>query len=178
MSRSIALLRGINVGGNKKVPMADLKKALEKSGYKNVKTLLASGNVLLDAAKKGEALRKDLETLLEKTFKFTVPVIVRDTNQIEALAKADPFKGIPVTEATRLYVTFLGNGSKAKGTITIPYATEDGNFRILKKTDGEVLSVLTVTEDRGSVDAMSVIEKEFGKNVTTRNWNTVLKLIA
>ncbi len=172
-----ALLRGINVGGNKKVPMADLKKLLEKAGFTNVKTLLASGNVILEATEKDPMkLRKNLEMLIEKKFGFPVPVIIRTIDALHALSKTNPFKGIPVTEATRLYITFLSDTPTS--TLKIPYTSPDKFMTILAVTDGEVISVLTVTADRGSVDSMAIIEKEFGKNVTTRNWNTVQKMIA
>lgn len=170
----VALLRGINVGGNKKVPMGDLKKAMEKGKMKDVKTLLNSGNVVFESDEKEAAVNKHLETLIETRFGFPVPVILRTFSAIEKLANADPFKGISVTEATRLYVSFLGE--KPKSSLK-KYESPDGNFRILKVSGQEIISVLTVTADRGSVDAMTILEKEFGKNITTRNWNTVLKLL-
>jgi uncharacterized protein (DUF1697 family) len=102
-------------------------------------------------------------------------VLVRTMDDLQTLAKADPFKGIPVTEDTRLYVTFI-NGS-AKGTINVPYLSPDKAFRILKASKTEVISVLDVAA-MGTVDAMSILEKEWGKGVTTRNWNTVEKLLA
>lgn len=178
MTSYVALLRGINVGGNKKVPMADLKKVLETMGYKNVKTLLASGNVLFDSSEKKPAtLRKDIEAALEKKFGFTVPTIIRTKDEIEKLIKTDPFAGIKVTPETRLYITFRGEPIK-KHSIKIPYKDPEFEYQITKVTDGEVCSYLTVSGDRGSVDAMGILEKEFSKNVTTRNWNTVLKLVA
>lgn len=176
VQRYVALLRGINVGGNKKVPMATLKKALEGAGYANVKTLLASGNVLLDGKEKtAAALRKNLEPLLEKTFGFPIPVIARTAGDLKELAKGDPFKGVTVDGDTRLYVTFLG-ASTPKGTIAIPYESPDKTFRILRATPTHVASVLRLGGTR-TVDAMAVLEKEFGKDVTTRNWSTVLKLL-
>jgi uncharacterized protein (DUF1697 family) len=165
MPRFVALLRGINVGGNKKVPMADLKKAMEKAGYDNVKTLLASGNVVFEAdEKKPETVRKDLEALLEKTFKFPIPTLIRTAADIQALITADPFKGIRVTDATRLYVTFLTD--KPKAALKLPYVSEDKAIRILRASPTEVISVMTVSEDRSSVDAMAIIETTWGRNVT------------
>lgn len=176
MTDIAAFLRGINVGGNKKVPMKDLTKVLEKTGLTNVKTLLASGNVVF-SAKTGDlaALQTTIEAALKKAFGFEISVLLRTVDDLRRLAENEPFKGIRVTPATRLYVTFITG--KPKGAIPIPYATDDGNFRILRATKTEVLSVLTVTPDRGSVDAMAVIEKEFGKTVTTRNWNTIEKVL-
>lgn len=177
MPSFIALLRGINVGGNKKVPMAELKKAMTKAGYANVKTLLASGNVVFETdEKKPEAVRKNLEALLEKTFKFSVPALIRTLPDLEKLKKSDPFKGFKVTDATRLYVTFLTD--KTKPALKLPYVSPDKDFTILRASPTEVISVLTVTPDTRSVDVMAILEKTWGKNVTTRNWNTVEKLIA
>jgi uncharacterized protein (DUF1697 family) len=177
MHTYIALLRGINVGGNKKVPMADLKKALEKAGYENVKTLLNSGNVVLDAAeKKPDAVRKDLEALLEKTFKFPVPVLVRTFEELVKLEDAEPFKGVKITDDTLLYVTFLTGG--AKGTLKVPYVSENKALHILSASKTEVFWTLTRMAHVKSTDAMLVVEKEWGKGVTTRNWNTVQKLLA
>lgn len=171
MPRFVALLRGINVGGKKKVEMATLKTALEKAGLFEVQTLLNTGNVIFEAPK---ATAAGLETVLEKTFGFAIPVILRSASTIEKLAKADPFKGVKADENTRLYITFLTEKPKTK----TPPKSDDASFRILKVTDGEVVSVLQLDPEHRTVDAMAIIEKTYGKKVTTRNWNTVLKLLA
>lgn len=171
MARFVALLRGINVGGNKKVEMAKLRTVLEKAGLTEVKTLLNTGNVLFEAPK---ATAAGLEEVLEKAFKFVIPVILRPASAIEALAKADPFKGITRDENTRLYITFLTDKPESK----TPPKSADKSFRILQVTDGEVVSVLQLDPEHRTVDAMAIIEKTYGKKVTTRNWNTVLKLLA
>ena len=176
MPTYVALLRGINVGGHKKVPMADLKKMMEKMGLKNVKTLLASGNVVFDAIDGDTAkLTKKMEEQFTKTFGFSSSIILRSKGHIDTLLKAAPFKGIKVTPATRLYVTFLS--SPQKGTLTLPYQTPDKLFKILSASATEVFSVATVSPEGGTVEAMGILEKAFGKNVTTRNWNTVEKLV-
>lgn len=175
--RYVALLRGINVGGNKKVPMAVLKKSLEKLGCNSVTTLLASGNVVFDAADTDKkVLIAKLEEHLEKTFGFTIPVILRTFDELVKLKKSDPFKGIKVTPETRLYVTFLGEARKS--TLKIPYKDPVENYRILSVVDGDVCSVLVLDPKMKTVDAMKILEKEFGKNITTRNWNTVEKILA
>ena len=176
MPTYVALLRGINVGGNKKVPMADLKRFLEKSGYENVKTVLASGNVLFDAAATDiKKLRATIETLLEKKFGFPIPTILRKKDDLAKLVHSAPFKKIRVTPATRLYVTFLTD--KRKATLKIPYESPEKDFRILTVSSTEVCSVLELNPNMRSVDSMQILEKEFGKNVTTRNWNTIEKLL-
>ena len=171
----IALLRGINVGGNKKVPMAILRETLEALGYQNVKTLLNSGNVVFESDEKTiDVLAKTIEKKLEEVFNVHIPTILRTYDNIQKLIESDPFKNILVTPQTRLYITFLA--SKPSSNLPIPYKSPEKDFIILQVTDTEIISVLTLSEKRGTVDAMSILEKEFGKQITTRNWNTVVKI--
>ena len=153
--------------------MSTLKKTLEGIGCQNVKTILASGNVVFEANKENlSSLSKKLETTLAKTFGFSIPVLLRTKRDIEKLIKSEPFKGIKVTPNTRLYVTFLSEKSKSMEIPKLP----GKDFRILSVTDAEVCSVLRLSPEVGTVDLMGVLEKEFGKNVTTRNWNTLTKI--
>jgi len=175
MPRFASLLLGINVGGNRKVPMADLKTMLEKMGHENVQTLLASGNVLCNAPGTAASVSTAMEEALEKKFGFSVGVITWTVDDLKKLAKTDPFKDIKVTPATRLYVTFLSE--KPKTTLNVPYVSEDKSYRILTIKNDVVISVLTVSEKAGTVDAMKILTKEFGKKITTRNWNTIEKLL-
>lgn len=173
--RYVALLRGINVGGNKIVPMAELKKMLERMKCTNVKAILASGNVLFDSPETSpEKLAATIAQTFEETFGFDSHIIVRTAKQIAELVESEPFKGITVTSDTRLFVTFLCE--KQKTALKIPYMSQDGGFKILAVSAGEVCSVLTLSPKARSVDAMKILEQTFGKNITTRNWNTVLKL--
>lgn len=170
----VALLRGINVGGHHKVPMATLRETLENMGFRQVKTLLNTGNVLFEAEKeREEVLAEKLAVQLENTFGFPVPVIVRIADNIKEIVAANPFREIKVTPATRLYVSFLPD--TPKNNLPLPYISPDESFRILSVTDRTVFSVLDLDKTQ-SVDAMKILEKEFGKNITTRNWNTVLKI--
>ncbi len=176
LERYAAFLRGINISGHKKVPMADLKKMLEKIGFSNVQTILASGNVVFDSSEKNlEAIKEKIEKQIEETFGFQVKTIIHSMSYIKKLMADDPFKGIEVTKETRLYVTFLSH--KPKSTFKAPYQSPDKLFRILKATDDALFSVLLVKDAR-SIDAMNFIDKEFGKEVTTRNWNTIVKVAA
>ncbi len=175
--RYVALLRGINVGGHKKVPMADLRACLEALGYENVKTLLNSGNVAFDTVETTQpAITRKVESAIEVTFGFEVGVIVRTIDDIQKIIDANPFKTVRLTLDTRLYVTFLK--SKPKTALKIPYTSPDKTLRILKVADDAVFSVVTLTPTSRTVDSMGILEKEFGKNITTRNWNTVVKIAA
>ena len=173
----VAFLRGINVGGNKTISMARLREAFESLGLHNVKTLLASGNVLFETGATGaRALTQTIEQKISKTFGLEVSVILRTRRQLEQLAAANPFRGIPVTPRTRLFVTFL---SEKPGTgLKIPYESPDKSFRILRLADRDVCSVLNLgPQGAKNLRQMDILEKEFGKKITTRNWNTVRKCL-
>jgi uncharacterized protein (DUF1697 family) len=169
-----AFLRGINVGGNTKISMSQLNHALSAT-FTDVKTLLNSGNVVFESSESNEEnVRQKVEEIIKKTFGLDIHVIVRTQKQLQALVTLEPFKKITVTPHIRLYVTFLLK-KPATGSLKIPYESEEKDFRILQVIDREVISVLDLSKGKGTIDAMKILEKEFGKSVTTRNWNTVSK---
>ncbi|MGH7884614.1 MAG: DUF1697 domain-containing protein [Thermodesulfobacteriota bacterium] len=175
MDKYVAFLRGINVGGRKKIKMAELQEAFESSGFQNIKTVLASGNVLFETPKTNtNVLIKNIEENLKKTFGFEVGVIVRTLEDIQKLVDVNPFKNIKVTPQTILYVTFLSE--KPNNRLNIPYESPNKDFKILSVSESEVLSVLILTSKFNTTDSMKILEKEFGKKITTRNWNTLKKI--
>lgn len=171
MKKWVALLRGINVSGAKKVPMKDLKLLFEKIGFINVKTFLATGNVVFEG--KDEDLNR-IEPAIEKTFGFSVDTIILPFKKITQLISSEPFKDINVTPKTRLYVSFYKELKESK--LKLPFETEDESFKILNITNIAIISVLDL-EKTGTIEGMKVLEKEYGKKLTTRNFNTVLKLL-
>lgn len=176
MTKYVLFLRGINVGGHKKVPMNELKKMMSDMGFKDVKTLLNSGNVVFEAEKEKESvLLRKIGEQLENIFGFKVSLMLRSNNEIQKLIHLNPFKNIVIDKNVRLYVSFLPEASNSK--LALPYSSAENDFQIIQKTEREVFSVVNVNTFR-SVDAMKFLEKEFGKDLTTRNWNTVLKIAA
>jgi uncharacterized protein (DUF1697 family) len=172
----LAFLRGINVGG-RKVLMGELKNAFESLGFKNVKTLIASGNVAFDTPKADlEALSDKIGEKLKETFGYEIGVILRTAENLRKMVVSNPFKNVKVIPGVKLYVTFYLE--KPKTGSEIPYQSLKKEFRVLKVSDGEIFSVVDLSQGGRTVDFMNVIEKEFGKKVTTRNWNTITKLDA
>ena len=93
MTTWIALLRGINVSGRRKVPMADLRALHEGLGHRDVVTYLQSGNVVFDAETDAATLPTALEGAIADTFGFDVPVVVRTIDELRAAASANPYPG-------------------------------------------------------------------------------------
>jgi uncharacterized protein (DUF1697 family) len=176
MTTYVAFLRGINVGGHRAMSMKPLARAFEALGFKDVRTLLASGNVLFTAPAMSRArLVAKIEAGLKKAFGNEISVIVRNLNELQALVDLNPFKRIRVTPRTRLFVTFLPE--KPRTRLKIPYLSPDKSFRILLLTKGEACSVLTLGPQWSrNLRQMNILEKEFGKPITTRSWSTVLRL--
>lgn len=169
MTKYVALLRGINLG-KRQIKMAELKILFEELGFTDVRTLLASGNVVFAAKDaKPEALGSKIEAAIKEKFGFDVPVILRSEKEIGALVASNPFKGVKVTPQTRLYITFLSEPPKAK--LKAPYKDGDFTLRAITNHLVSVLGPQTV-----SPDVMDFLGKQFGKDITTRNWNTVMKI--
>ena len=174
MTKYVALLRGINVGGNKKVQMSDLKKAFVKIGLRNIKTILASGNVIFESELESiDKLIIEISKMLEHTFKFPIRIMLMKFCDIEKLIALNPYKAIKVTPQTRLYTTFLSE--KHKNKLGVNYISHDKSFKIISVTDNTVFSVLDLSISN-TPEAMNALEKIYGQNITTRNWNTVLKI--
>lgn len=172
-TKHIALLRGINVGGHHKVPMAELRKAMEHLGFSKVVTLLNTGNIIFEAQETTN-LETKIETHLQNIFGFPIPVMLKDFEEISAMAQSNPFKTVEVTETIRLYVSFLKN--EPKNQLTLPYLSKDESFQIIEVRGKTIFSVLDLSKGK-TVKGMDDLEKNFGKEITTRNWNTIIKLI-
>jgi uncharacterized protein (DUF1697 family) len=173
-AKYVALLRGINVGGHHKVPMADLQKLLKAHGFANVVTLLNSGNVIFESAETQiSALEKVIAEMLDKHFGFSIPLLLRNAEDILFIRNADPFKGIEVTKDTRLYVSFIKR--EPASSLMLPWISKDNSFRILDCANKAVFSVLDLSVTQ-TVKGMETLEQLFGKDITTRNWNTVVKI--
>jgi len=172
--KHVAFLRGINVGGHHKVPMAELRKEMEKLNFENVVTLLNSGNIVFDAVDDDlEGLEKTISEHLEKVFGFPIPTILRKSKTIYGLLDNNPFTDIKLTKDMRLYVSFLRNETKTK--LQLPWTTDDKSFKIIDINNKTILSVLDLSISK-TPKAMLALARSFGTDITTRNWNTIQRI--
>ncbi len=86
----IALLRGINVGGNKRVEMKQLKALFEALGFTNVSTYINSGNIVFESNKDTKTIQKDIDTNLVKEFGFAIPTLIKTQREMQKIARAIP----------------------------------------------------------------------------------------
>jgi uncharacterized protein (DUF1697 family) len=165
--RYAAFLRGV-MPTNCKMP--ELKKAFEKAGFTDVKTLLGSGNVIFDAPKTPiPALERKVEAAMQKSLGRSFLTIVRPIDELRALIESDPFKGVKLNPDSKKIVTFL---RKPPTGLDLPL--EQDNARILKLAGNDLFTVYSPTP-KGPV-FMKLIEKAAGgKEQTTRTWDTVQK---
>jgi uncharacterized protein (DUF1697 family) len=171
-----ALLRGINVGGSKKIPMADLRALIEGLGHDDVRTYLQSGQAVF-AADHGdeESLAAGLTRAIEKQYGFPVDVIVRDHTYLKAVADACPFPAADL-EAKQLHVTYFSAPvDEARFAEVDRDAHLPEEFRL-----GDRALYLYAPDGLGRsklADVLSRPRLTKGLIATTRNWNTVLKLV-
>ena len=163
MPRYAALLRGVSPSNAK---MPELKRALEKAGYANVKTLLSSGNLVFDAPKTSNSA---LERKIEAATGFLA--IVRSIDELKALIASEPFKGVRLTPDSKRIVTFLRNAPQG---LKLPIEQDEAS---ILKLDGNHLLTVYAPTPKGPV-FMKLIEKAAGKEQTTRTWDTVQKVAA
>jgi uncharacterized protein (DUF1697 family) len=168
MPRYAAFLRGV-MPMNAKMPA--LRLAFEKAGFTEVRTVLGSGNVVFSArAASDGALQRKAEAAMQEELGRTFATIIRSIDELQALVAADPFSKYRLPADAKRIVTFLRE-APARAPSRLP---EQDGARILQVSGREVFSSYLPTP-KGPV-FMSLIEKTFGQDVTTRTWDTVKKV--
>lgn len=167
MTRQAALLRGVNVGG-RKVVMSELRALMESAGFDDVRTLLASGNVVLDAKEKGAKLEAKLEKLIVEGLGLKSDVFVRDGDQLEAIIAANPFKAFAKSNPNFLVVLLMRAPPSAAELAAMEQTALFGE----EACQGPGCLYIKYPQGQG------VSKLKTPKLATGRNWNTVLKLAA
>jgi uncharacterized protein (DUF1697 family) len=166
----VVLLRGVNVGGNKRVEMSKLKKAFEDAEYENVSTYINSGNVIFESKRKVSAT--ELEKLLNKTFGFEIAIIIRDASNIQKLCKAIS-SAWTNDDDQKTDICFLGDAYDSEESIG--YLKLNADVDRVKYIDGALVWNIHRT-DYAKSGMHTFIGTPLYKNMTARNVNTVRKL--
>lgn len=178
MAKYIAFLRGINSGKNPSIKMEVLKKAFEDVGFNNVKTVIASGNVIFESEPESKKeLTKKIESKLPSRLGFNSSVILWSIADLEALVALQPFEERHLNGSNRPFVTFIKYPKPlSKISWSFPYKMPEKGYTILGIFNGAVCSVIELSDSK-TPDLMKVLEVEFGKDVTTRSWKTVERIV-
>jgi uncharacterized protein (DUF1697 family) len=170
MPKYVAFLRGINVGG-RIIKMTELKACFEKAGFKDVSTLLQTGNVSFESDKKLPELKQQIQELLTKTFNYPAKVIIISTENLKKIINANPFEGAPADY--HQYVIFF------EGDLAKDFAAEDLNLEDEEVKAGQgvaywkVQKGKTLQSSRGKL----LTKTKYRNFNTNRNLNTLQKIV-
>jgi len=176
MGVHVALLRGVNVGGANRLPMADLRALAAREGLHKAQTLLQSGNLIFEVAEASEAgLEQRLEAAIARQCGLTIDVVIRSAAAWRALVAANPFPAEARDDPGHLLVVSLKSDpiehaeARLKAAIVGPeVARIVGREAFIYYPNGAGASRLMP----------AVIDRALGTRGTARNWNTVLKIAA
>ena len=172
MPSYIALLRGVNVGGNT-LRMERLRALCEELGLKDVRTYVQSGNVVFSAGRSAAHWARAIAQVLEGEARLPVSVIVRSSADMARIIASNPFLNEKGIDTKRLHVTFLEK-TPAKSAIKALDTLPSGTDRFVHV--GEEVYVYCPNGYGNTKLSNTAFEKALAVRATTRNWNTVNKL--
>jgi uncharacterized protein (DUF1697 family) len=179
MTIHVALLRGINVGGNNKIKMAELRTAMEAIGLARVQTYIQSGNILFESDEDEAALRQRIEQEIERAFGLSIKVITRTAEDLNNIIANCPFTDEQIAEAQAssekecLYVSMLLEEPQPDRIEKLKEVkAQDEDYRIV----GRNVYLLFGQSIRNS--KLAVQADKLGVPATVRNWKTINKLVA
>jgi uncharacterized protein (DUF1697 family) len=164
MTKIVALLRAVNVGGTGKLPMSDLKAMCLDAGFSRVETYIASGNVVFESKASPSQVKAELEKRLKAYAGKPVGVIVRSATEMQAVLEANPF---PKADPKFTYAIFL-NEPPPPDALEHASGVQDEKMRLGKRE---------IFVHYGSGMGRSKLKIPAAKNGTARNMNTVAKLV-
>ncbi|AUC82522.1 DUF1697 domain-containing protein [Lacinutrix sp. Bg11-31] len=172
MKTYIALIRGINVGGHKKVPMAILRDVLSKAGFNEVKTYIQSGNVVFQASeKKNKDIEKIIQQTIESHFGFNVPILVKTKEELQLIFDSCVFSEEKKKKSYFILLDQIPDVKLVKEAHTI--ALENEEFSIVNNC----IYFYSSTGYGRTKFNMNSFEKKLIINATSRNYNTINKLL-
>lgn len=168
----IGLLRGINVGGNNIIKMADLKQALSKDGLENLDTYIQSGNLVFQSSLRSRAsVQKRIADRIRESFGHDIPVIARDSDSFCSAMDANPFPDA-CADPKSLHVGFLGAIPKRPDLRKLAQVkTSREDFNLIGDT-----FYFHAPDGVGRSKLAAQVENCLGVPMTSRNWRTISKL--
>ena len=169
----IALLRGINVAGQKKIPMAALRDILAKTGLKNVKTYIQSGNVIFESAETDSRQLEDkIHNAIKTHFGFQVPILIKTNTELQQIFDACPF---PEEKKINSYFTPLFTAPEKSQMEDLSKITHPNEAFIV--TSNCIYFYCSTGYGRAKYNN-NFFERKLKTTATARNYKTMLKLLA
>ena len=176
MTTYVALLRGINVGGHNKIPMAALRQLLEEQGFAEPRTVLQSGNAVFRGATKSAAvIERELEKATAERLGVTCDYIVRTAAQWKRLMATNPFQDESETNADQLLAMCFKTAVTADAAAELQASIKGPE--LVRLAEGELYIYYPADIGHSRLTG-AVIERKLCLRGTARNWNTVRKLAA
>jgi len=177
MTKYVALLRGINVGGHNKLKMAELRDALQPLGLQNIRTYIQSGNILFESSESEEFLQQQIQETIQSTFAITSTVIIRTAEEFRSIVNNCPFSEQDLADAR---ATATGESLHVALLSTVP--TEENGAKLLQYVSekercmikGRDVYLLFYDSIRNAKLSQQLPKLEVP--VTVRNWKTMMKL--
>ena len=175
MQTYIAMLRGINVSGHRKVPMAELKQLLKGLHFRNVRTYIQSGNVVFETENINLAeIATQIEQAIAQQYGFEVPVLLRTPEELRQAIASNPFRSENSQPDERVYVTFMDQQPDPALLSNIDAAKYHPDRFI---AEGRELYVLCPGGYGNTKLSNSFFESKLKQTATTRNWKTLNELV-
>ena len=174
MESYIILLRGINVSGQKKIKMAELRGNITGAGFLDVQTYIQSGNILLKSESDEQTINKAIAELILKNYGYKVSVMVFSQKEFRDIIEANPFSKTDGIDITKLHVTLLQELPKPESVELISGFKDANNEFVI---DGKTI-YLHCPDGYGKVKINNTFfEKKLKTSATTRNWKTMNTLL-
>lgn len=170
----VALLRGIGPG-NPNMRNEKLRGVLEDLGFRNVQSVISSGNIVFESNVTDTAkIESMLEEAWPKMLGFTSTTIIRNQSDLQKLIKLDPFKGLTHGPSSYLMVTFFKHSTKVP--FKLPYQPPHKPYKLVAATKN---TLFTITDNTvlTTTDLMGWLEKQFDKEITSRTWLTIQRIL-
>jgi len=169
----IGLLRGINVGGHNKIPMAELRALVTRIGWKQVQTYIQSGNIVFTASSEADVLETQLEQEIERNFDLRISVVIRPAADWSNYVAGNPFPDAARNEPNLVLLALSKAPPKAEAASALQERASNGE-RITRV--GDALWIHFARGVARSKLCPALLDRLAGSPVTARNWRTVLRL--
>ena len=170
MNKYIAILRGINVSGKNKLPMAELRQILSNKGFNNLQTYIQSGNLIFQSEHSKEQVRATISDQILDRFGYEVPVLVLTAAELREIVNRNPFEH---RDLTKLHITFLAGLPDQQLVAALPSSPNPREEFLM--VDQAIYVYCPDGYGRSKINN-TFFEKKLRVIATTRNWKTCMKL--